>query len=255
MENNTIESLIKNEYPNAYNATSFTQKCLSFIASEYNTDLENMLFATSLCSDEINTSADFQKVLSRSFIMGGLGGLPYSGFTGMMAFANHVPDQGDAFVFYGPHIGITDEGELGKMRRPGQMHYSTSCGALMLALERMQQTDEVYVPHIVQYDYQQVILENTLMPFKHAIVSAKNSKKEITEKTYLTIHQQVHDLVKMAAAEFQCRRIFLLGGIVINTSPEYQDYLDVKNFMVYELIGQKELTPTSILKSEAFKAA
>ena len=48
----------------------------------------------------------------RPFTMGGLGGLPYSGFTGMVASFSAPYSWWRCFYFYGPHIGITDEGEL-----------------------------------------------------------------------------------------------------------------------------------------------
>ena len=228
-----IDSLVQVEYPNALTGEYVTQKYLNFLTDEYNSNFEKMLFATSLCSDDINVSTDFRQVLAHPFSMGGLGGLPHSGFTGMVAFAHHIPDGGDAFIFYGPHIGISDEGELGRMIRPGQKKLTNSCGALMLALERMQRTEEVYVPHLVAYDYQQIVLENTLMPFKHEIITAKNPKKEITEKAYYKTDKQINRLVKMSKEEFICKRIFMLGGIVINTSPDYHDYVDVRNFMMY----------------------
>ncbi|WP_080053967.1 hypothetical protein [Spirosoma aerolatum] len=248
-----IERLVQAAYPNAATGESVTQKYLGFLADEYKSDLTKMLFATSLCSDDINVSTDFRKVLSRPFSMGGLGGFPFSGFTGMVAFAHHIPDDGDAFIFYGPHIGITDSGELGRMIRPGQSKLSNSCGALMLALERMQQTEEVYVPHVVDYDYQQMLLENTLMPFKHEIVNAEDPKKEITEKAYFKIHKQINRLVRMSKQEFACNRIFLLGGIIINTSPGYHDYVDIRSFTVYNVSDLEAINPTSILNSKAFK--
>ncbi len=252
--NSNIESLVQAEYPNAATGEFVTQKYLTFLSDEYKSDLNKMLFATSLCSDDINVSTDFRKVLTRPFSMGGLGGLPYSGFTGMVAFAHHIPDNGDAFIFYGPHIGISDTGELGRMRRPGQKKLTNSCGALMLALESMMQTDEVYVPHIVEHDYQQKVLENTLMPFKHEILSAEDSRKEITEKAYYKIHKQVTRLVHMSKGEFSCKRIFLLGGIIINTSPGFHDYVDIRDFVVFNVADLEEINPISILKSEAFKS-
>lgn len=246
-----VKTLLKAAYPNADTGESVTQKYLGFLADEYKSDLKRMLFATSLCSDDINVSTDFKKVLTRPFSMGGLGGLPYSGFTGMVAYAHHIPDDGDAFIFYGPHIGITDSGELGRMIRPGQSKLTNSCGALMLALDRMQQED-VYVPQIVEYDYQQMVLENTLMPYKNEILTSSDPKKEITEKAYLRIHKQINHLVRMAKTEFTCKRIFLLGGIIINTSPGLNDYVDIRNFMMYNVSDLDEIDPISILKSGAF---
>lgn len=249
-----MNQFVLSEYPNAETGESVTHKYLNFLEKEYQVDLKKMLFATSLCSDDVNVSTDFRKVLARPFTMGGLGGLPYAGLTGMVAFAHHIPDGGDAFIFYGPHIGISDDGELGKMRRPGQGKLTNSCGALMLGLERLQQQNEVYVPINSELDYQQILLERTVMPYKQRILEAKNPKKEITEVFYEEIHKKIQLLVKMAKKEFPCERIFLLGGIIINTSPEFNDMVDVRNFQVIDTneIEDKSFD-ISILETPAFK--
>jgi hypothetical protein len=249
-----MNQFVLTEYPNAKTGESVTNKYLNFLENEYQSDLSKMLFATSLCSDDVNVSTDFRKVLARPFTMGGLGGLPYSGLTGMVAFAHHIPDGGDAFIFYGPHIGISDNGELGKMRRPGQTKLTNSCGALMLGLERLQQQNEVYVPINSEIDYQQTLLEQTVMPYKQRILEAQNPKKEITEVFYEEIHRKIQLLVKISKKEFPCERIFLLGGIIINTSPEFNDMVDVRNFQVVNTNElEDEPFDISILETPAFK--
>lgn len=249
-----LEPIVKAHYPNVKTGGEVTETYLDFLKHEYNSNLSKMLFATSLCCDDINVSTDFRRVLTRPFSMGGLGGLPFSGFTGMVAFGHHVPEDGDAFIFYGPHIGITDWGELGKMRRPGQVQLTNSCGALMLALQRLQQDNEVYVPINSELDYQQTLLERTVMPYKHRIISSLNPQKEITEVAYEEIHKKVKILLSMSKKEFHCDRVFLLGGVIINTSPEYEDAVDVRNF---EVVNTRELDDNvpsiSILDSEAFR--
>jgi hypothetical protein len=249
-----MNQFVLSEYPNAETGENVTNKYLKFLEKEYQSDLKKMLFATSLCSDDVNVSTDFRKVLARPFTMGGLGGLPYSGLTGMVAFAHHIPDDGDAFIFYGPHIGISDEGELGKMRRPGQTKLTNSCGALMLGLERLQQRNEVYVPINSEMDYQQILLEHKVMPYKQRILEAENPKKEITEVFYEEIHKMIQLLIKMSKNEFPCERIFLLGGIIINTSPEFNDMVDVRNFQVIKTSEiEEEPFDISILETPAFK--
>ena len=249
-----IKRKIKEHYPNAETGSYITEKYLSYLSDQYKEDLKKMLFATSVCADDINVSTDFRRVLTRPFTLGGLGGIPFAGFTGVVAFSHHIPDNGSAFIFYGPHIGITDEGELGKMRRPGQAGLSNSCGALMLALSRLEMQEDIYVPMNVEYDYQQILLERTVMPYKHEILVSDNRKKAITEVTYTNIDRQLHFLIRKAKDEFRCNRIYLLGAIIINTSPEYHDYVEVRNFEVIELHHLEPLTSESIMKQEAFKA-
>lgn len=250
-----IKEKIIQHYPGAETGADVTETYLSLLEKEYHTDLRKMLFATSVCSDDVNVSTDFRRVLKRPFTMGGLGGLPYSGFTGMVAFSHHIPDGGDAFIFYGPHIGITDEGDIGKMRRIGQQRLTNSCGALMLALERFNRSEDTtaYTPLNMPYDMQQYQLEQALMPYKHQILNSDNQNKAITDYAYKVIDGQLKHVVSLAAKEFNCERIFLLGGVVINTSEEYNDYVDVRNFDVIHLKDEDRIEPWSILESDAFK--
>ncbi len=249
-----IEQKIREHYPKAETGSYITKKYLSYLSEHYNEDLQQMLFATSVCADDINVSTDFRRVLTRPFTLGGLGGIPFTGFTGMVAFGHHIPDSGSGFIFYGPHIGITDEGELGKMRRPGQAGLSNSCGALMLALSRLESEEDIYVPMNVEYDYQQILLERSVMPFKHEILTSENRKKAITEVTYKNIDKQLHFLIRKAKNEIRCNRIFLLGAVIINTSPGYHDYVDVRNFEVIDLHSLESITAESIMNQEAFKS-
>lgn len=232
-----IAKIVREHYPNAKSGEEITDSYLNKLTKEFETDLSKMLFATSVCSDDVNVSTDFRRVLTRPFSMGGLGGLPFTGLTGMVAFSHHIPDDGDALIFYGPHIGITDDGELGRMRRIGQKRLTTSCGALMLALDRFQQEERgenVYVPQQVDFDHQQVLLERTLMPYKKQILESNNQKKAITDFTYLHINSQINKLIEMTISEFTCSRIFLLGGVIINTSEGFNDYVNIRNFEVVE---------------------
>lgn len=255
MEFKEIEKRIQQFYPGAVAGDEAVEKYLSKLQKEHQVDLTKVLFATSICSDDANFSADFSKVLSRPFVMGGLGGLPYTGFTGMVAYAHHIPDGGDAFIFYGPHIGINEEGELGRMRRIGQSADSNSCGALMLALDRLitEEDEEVYVPMASEVDYQQILLERSLMPFKHDIVNSAFPKKAITDKTYDIIHKLLHKYVAMAKNEFHCQRIIFLGGVIINTDPDHQDYIDIRNFEVLNVSDIKAVKSVDMTHMKAFK--
>jgi hypothetical protein len=248
-----IAEVVRAHYPNAKTGEEVTGTYLGYLEDEFKSDLSKMLFATSLCSDDINVSTDFRKVLSRPFSMGGLGGLPYSGLTGMVAFGHHIPDNGDAFIFYGPHIGITDDGRLGKMIRPGQSKESNSCGALMLALGRMKNQDDTYIPTSLDIDYQQIHLERTLMPYKNEILSSDNEAKAITDYTYSAIHKQICFLVQQAKNELMTDRVFLLGGVIINTSPGLHDFVDIRDFRLINVKNDEPVSSRSILNDDLYK--
>merc|ERR1711988_874184 len=65
------------------------------------------------------------------FPMGGIGGAPFVGKTGFKAFSHHVPDDGNIIILFGPHVAISEEGEVGKYLRMGQHELSTACGAVI----------------------------------------------------------------------------------------------------------------------------
>lgn len=228
------DKIVKEFFPNALDAKDTSIHYLGRMQTEHKLDISKVLMATSVCSDDINVpSTSFFSVLFGPFIMGGLGGLPFAGQTGMTAFAHHIPDNGSAFIFYGPHIGVTLDRELGKMYRPRQEETGNSCGALMLALDRLQDPD--YKPVINEDDYQQMKLEESLLPYRDRILASDNQQKAITEACYEIIDKKIHEHVKTCKAEFHIDKVTLLGGIVINTDYGIDDYFDARNFEVIDL--------------------
>merc|ERR1719454_1111744 len=96
----------------------------------------NTIFGTSICPDEINTmqgslAAIMKRHWGKCFPMGGISGIPFAGKTGFVAFSHHVPDDGNVMVMFGPHVGISDDGTIGKFVRRGQKKQSTACGAVI----------------------------------------------------------------------------------------------------------------------------
>lgn len=94
----------------------------------------NTLFAHSVCPDEINhDNGDITDCLRDHFegvfSLGGLAGIPFSGRTGFAAYASHVPDEGNIFVLFAPHVAISEEGKIGYYHRRGQHELTSACGA------------------------------------------------------------------------------------------------------------------------------
>nr|WP_297911139.1 hypothetical protein [uncultured Allomuricauda sp.] len=226
-----FEHIVLQNYPDALDTRDTSIRYLGLLQNGHDIDISKMLMATSLCSDDINIpSTSFFSVVLGPFFMGGLGGLPYAGLTGLTAFAHHIPDNGTAFLFYGPHIGVTLENEMGKMYRPRQEHAGACCGALMLALERFK--DLAYVPKIKQEDFQQSYLESLLYPYREEILHDISPQRKITECTFELIDKMLHDYLGQVKNEFKVDKIALLGGIVINTDFGIDDYFSVRNFEV-----------------------
>lgn len=226
-------------YPEAEDAEKVTDFYLKKLEEDHAFNLENTLLATSICVDDINVSTEFRQIQLRPFIMGGLAGVPFVGLTGITAFAHHVPDDGYAFIFYGPHIGINKSGDLGKILRKGQGKDTTCCGALALAidlisnvgLEREEDDDEFWS----QYDYQESHLIKVLQPHKQRILQSEHPIREATEVTYGHINGFMNKLIESRKSEFNCKKIALLGGIIINTDFSENDYVEIRDFNVIEI--------------------
>jgi len=230
-----FDKVVREHYPNAIDAKDTSIQYLGKMQNDHGIDISKVLMATSVCSDDINVpSTSFFNVLFRPFVMGGLGGIPFTGQTGMTAYAHHIPDEGSAFIFYGPHIGVTSDGELGKMYRPRMEKPGNSCGALMLALDRL--GDESYIPNKSNDDdFQQMKLEESLIPQREQILNSDNPQKAITDAAYEVINKKVHEYVKTCKDEFKVDKVTLLGGVIINTDHGVDDYFDARNFEVIDL--------------------
>ena len=102
---------------------------------------DNTLLASSLCSDEINDTdlslfSGLQNGLTKTnsggvFNLGGLGGVPFVGPSGFGAFFSHSPKDGHIVIVYGPHVGISADGVVGKVERVGMDKPSGACGAAL----------------------------------------------------------------------------------------------------------------------------
>ncbi|MGB3617233.1 MAG: hypothetical protein WBA12_03885 [Catalinimonas sp.] len=223
--------VVRKYFPAALDTRETSITYLGMLQNGHQMDVSRLLMATSLCSDDINVpSTNFFRVVLGPFFLGGLGGLPFAGKTGMSAFAHHIPDGGAALIFYGPHIGVTLEEELGQMYRSRQERSGACCGALMLTLQRFCQPN--FKPEIVSDDYQQTVLEQTLFPYREEILNDPLPERAITEAAFRAIDDQVHGLIRATKEQFKAERIALLGGIIVNTDYGVDDYFDVRNFEV-----------------------
>jgi hypothetical protein len=108
------------------------------------------------------------------FLQGGLDGYPFAGKTGLGAFSHHVPERGAAMMFFGPHVGITNAGEVGRVVRPGQSAPSDCCGAATAGLKKLEAGGITHKPHCdyARDDYQQEALEQFLLAHAREILDA-----------------------------------------------------------------------------------
>lgn len=224
-----ITPVVKQFYPDAVPLESLMHSVVQSIFNEYDYTPNQILLANSICSDDINSleyPAEARQMLG-PFELGGLNGFPFTGLTGMAAFASHVPDDGAVMIFYGPHIGVTNHGKAGRVTRPGQNKESTCCGAAALALSRINEpakSDEL--------DYQQRYLEKLMKDNKHRIHSAGNPEMEAAEIFYEANEKRLMELIHKT--DFTGNHIFLIGGIIINCRQKFGSFISLRNNSVLE---------------------
>jgi hypothetical protein len=191
---------------------------------------ENTLFANATCRDELMKQAvdRFAGIWGENFDLAGLGGYPSAGVTGFRAYASHVPDGGNLFVLYGPHVGISATGTLGKAYRPGVERETSSCGAVLGLLKKLAADDRYAAIHD-PLDAEQYALERDLTPYSARILAAADRTDAVTACAYEIIDQRLGEILDRSGF---AGAVALLGGIAVNTPFPGPDFFVPRRFEV-----------------------
>lgn len=194
----------------------------------------NTLFGSSLCSDEINDTAeslvgDLQNKLGVEgvFNLGGLGGLPFVGISGMGAFTSHCPVDGKIFIVFGPHVGISNDGVVGKIERVGKDSVSGSCGAGLGAYKAIMATNATAAAAkektLGTKDFQE---EYIIAQLGDRLDALRGREPDNESVTYVTnkMYDLVWEMLRGEVNAFTAKPDFwngvsevtLLGGVVVN---------------------------------------
>ncbi len=191
------------------------------------------IWGTSICSDEVNNTFNFLNhrfVGPGAFRFGGISGLPFTGKTGYKAFASHIPENGGAFIVYGPHIGISKEGTVGEIAREGQSHHTTCCGSIITGLGHIKSGNVLQVSHD---DYQQSQVNRLFTEHLDKIQSAENKIKAVTDIVYAQIEKELKDIITACKEHVGSSPVILIGGIIINTDYLEEDYFALRDIAEY----------------------
>lgn len=182
----------------------------------------NTLCANVICRDEINqrNMASFAGAWGPNFELAGLAGFPSGGLTAFSAYKSHVPDDGYLLIVFGPHMGVSSRGELGRLERPGMDGASTSCGSVLGFLGKLAE-DPDYTPQYDRLDAEQYTVESSLIARKDEYIDRPEVKKAIHESMYRTIEESVLEILDRIHFD---RQIALIGGLIINTPHESSDF-------------------------------
>jgi len=226
--------LIHKWYPNAITTIDSVNKIIDFVEYELDLEPKQVMLADSICSDDVNSiqyPARTQEFLG-PFKMGGLDGFPFTGLTGMGAFASHVPDEGAVFIYYGPHIGITKDGTIGEIHRLGQSKNSGCCGAAKGALGKLI-NNQIIEGNITELDYQMNTIEQILFKEKEKVLNANTPLFEATEVIYQAIDKRINELVDKT--NYNCKYVILVGAILINSDSDIGSFTEVRRFDIIDL--------------------
>jgi hypothetical protein len=227
-------SIIRQYYKDAITTIDAVNRMIDFVEDELDLEPGQIMLADSICSDDVNSiqyPARAHEFLG-PFKMGGLDGFPFTGLTGMGAFASHVPDEGAVFVYYGPHIGVSKNGAIGEIHRFGQAKNSGCCGAAKGALNKLM-NGSITSGHITDIDYQMNTIEQTLLQAKDRVLSAAIPLKEATEVIYEAIDARIEELV--ARTQYNCRYVILNGAILINSDSDMGSFTCTRKFDIIDL--------------------
>lgn len=226
--------IVRQHYANALTTLDTVNKMFDILELHYDLDPFQIMSADSICSDDVNSieyPARAHEMLG-PFKMGGLDGFPFTGLTGMGAFASHVPEDGAVFIYYAPHIGISRDSEIGKINRIGQSKPSGCCGAARAALAKLQ-NNEIKEGNVSELDYQMNSIEQIFYNQKERILASSNQLMEATEVMYEAIDERIRLLVYKT--KYPCKYVILMGAILINGDHDMGSFSSCRRFEVIDL--------------------
>jgi len=248
-KHSALEKSLDVAFPHALSNEDLVDRVTGILAEKYNYTNANTFLASSLCCDEVNRDLerDFNRVYHSScFTMGGLAGFPIGGVTSFAAMAHHIPDGGSCLIVYGPHVGINADGEVGTVERRGRKHSGACCGSACAAAELVtsvragKKSQVMPMPEDIM-DISQHFVEQMLQPHSAQLKRAKaknNLMAEVPRALYHENHKMMSRIVQQACGEVAGNgKIALLGGIQINTPPQYANRFLVLNFEIRDNTG------------------
>ena len=183
----------------------------------------NTLFAASTCPDEINYKPyEMLDLMTRRwgemFQLGGLAGVPFVGRAGFGAMSHHVPEGGKMVIVFAPHVGIVDDGTIGKIKRDNQAEVTTACGAAVGAFKALMK--EKSADPALESDYFDAQINYIVAKLRSRIGEAADAPDVQAFVAY-----QMYDLVRQLFVEELTttggffdygEEVTVIGGIQIN---------------------------------------
>ncbi|QDV34973.1 hypothetical protein [Tautonia plasticadhaerens] len=247
-------SNVSSYYPRAVESSYYINAFLAYANREYGISPEQVAFLTSICSDDLNSVGLPRTDMVGPFVQGGLNGFPFAGMTGLGAFSHHIPEPGAALMFFGPHVGITSDGQVGKVVRPGQSTPSDCCGAAAAALKALEAgtiTHKEPCDYPVD-DYQQETIRQIVLRHKDAILGAGDvgDPRRFVVMTE-AIYQETKDaFLRLLANTHFGSPAFFFGGILINRDGRQESLIELRDLDRVQHGKVQDLTSDFAQKAE-----
>jgi len=168
-------------------------------------------------------------VFTHTFVLSSLAGLLLLGRTGVGAAISHAikaVDGRQRFIFYTlPHIGISREGILGEVERPGFSQLSHACGALVKIHSELKKgpLNLQLDPDDIEYSYLKEKLAKKLPPG-----GGLPSLKDLTDLTHQIIVEDLERLISLVVDR------------------EHADYAVITGVMVHAPNGRSYISPGKV---------
>ncbi|HEV8511960.1 MAG TPA: hypothetical protein VGQ59_01715 [Cyclobacteriaceae bacterium] len=228
------EAVFEKAFPGVLTGPAYADSIIRYINRVYHVSTDKILMGASTCVDDIIYTKNFRlhKEIKGPFHLGGLAGLPFTGISGLEAFAHHIPDDGVMLLIITPHIGYSQSSGWGFVLRHEQHEASTCCGALMGTLRKLE--DGKLNPVITEDDYQGGKISEMALLHQNEIKTADHPIIELTKITSLEAEKQIREHILEVDLK-HVKYIMITTGIMINTDYTYTDYLWMQHFMVYDV--------------------
>ena len=255
--NAKFDAIVQKHFPGALDNRALVTKVVDILAGMGYTGA-NTLLATSLCCDELarQLEDDFNGIYGNNFNLGGLAGFPFAGNTGFGAMAAHIPDDGYCLITYGPHVGITADGTVGKVERSGVALVDNCCTSAIAADKYVKNITDGTMPITTQIqqfmDFQQGAVQQLILPHGNRLSHADNRMVELPYALYESQDMLMGEIVKRGSAGIKDKRgVALLGGIQINTGPDTLDYFVPLRFVFMNYRGEivQDMLPDLVKQS------
>ena len=237
------DAVARKYFPGAISSSRTLAKVASIIEQHGFTD-DNTLYAQSICPDEINhETGDITELffthLGEVFHLGGLAGIPFTGKTGFAAYSHHVPAGGHCFVLMAPHIGISDDLELGFYSRDGQTCAGTACGAAIGAYRHCCAGKPIPDLAGCDDDFQMCYIINEISKVTGIINKKRTEDERQAELAMQTWKIGKKMLDKIINTDFgdENSKLMVLTGIQINMPREFEDFFLPLSFDMHSKDG------------------